>query len=366
MRGEWEDALERWLAAGLLDGEAAARIRAYEGERAPARGLRWPVWLALTLGVILLGSGVLLFVSAHWDEISPGARMTLAVLMVAAFHGTGAAMAQRFPALSVAMHTLGTLSLGAAIALMGQIFQLSEHWPTAVLLWAAGALSGWLLLRHWTQATLCAILFPYWLGAEFEVRYPSDYWVPVSVGIAGLSLAYLAARRSPKDSSLRRALGWLGGIAVIPAIAIVAAEHCSHCGPGDTSIVGWAVAVAGPMGVAVWLRGRDAVWNAVAGFWILVLSVIHAGSGTDVLMYLWCAIGAAALAAWGIRDRRKERVNLGIAGFAITVLAFYFSSVMDKLGRSMSLIGLGLLFLGGGWLLEKTRRRLMAQLREGA
>ena len=35
---------------------------------------------------------------------------------------------------------------------------------------------------------------------------------------------------------------------------------------------------------------------------------------------------------------------------------------MDKLGRSASLIGLGLLFLLGGWLLEKTRRRLMVKL----
>jgi hypothetical protein len=35
---------------------------------------------------------------------------------------------------------------------------------------------------------------------------------------------------------------------------------------------------------------------------------------------------------------------------------------MDKLGRSASLIGLGILFLGGGWLLERTRRRLLAQM----
>jgi hypothetical protein len=38
---------------------------------------------------------------------------------------------------------------------------------------------------------------------------------------------------------------------------------------------------------------------------------------------------------------------------------------MDKLGRAASLIGLGLLFLLGGWLLEKTRRRLVAQLEKG-
>jgi len=35
---------------------------------------------------------------------------------------------------------------------------------------------------------------------------------------------------------------------------------------------------------------------------------------------------------------------------------------VNKLGRSASLIGLGLLFLLGGWFLEKTRRRLVNRL----
>ncbi len=34
---------------------------------------------------------------------------------------------------------------------------------------------------------------------------------------------------------------------------------------------------------------------------------------------------------------------------------------MDKLGRSASLIGLGVLFLAGGWALEQMRRRLVLQ-----
>jgi hypothetical protein len=41
---------------------------------------------------------------------------------------------------------------------------------------------------------------------------------------------------------------------------------------------------------------------------------------------------------------------------------FYFSSVMDKLDRSLGLIMLGVLFLAGGWLLERTRRRLVSSM----
>jgi uncharacterized membrane protein len=82
-----------------------------------------------------------------------------------------------------------------------------------------------------------------------------------------------------------------------------------------------------------------------------------------ILTYLLYAIGSVGLAAWGLVETRAERINLGFVGFAITLTAFYFSNVMDMLGRSASLIGLGLLFLIGGWLLERMRRRLVARIR---
>ncbi len=45
----------------------------------------------------------------------------------------------------------------------------------------------------------------------------------------------------------------------------------------------------------------------------------------------------------------------------MTLIAFYFSTVMDKLGRSASLVSFGLLFLLGGWKLEQLRRKLVAR-----
>jgi hypothetical protein len=63
---------------------------------------------------------------------------------------------------------------------------------------------------------------------------------------------------------------------------------------------------------------------------------------------------------WGVRHVSQVLVNLGILGFAIAVGWFYFSDIMDKFGRSLGLIGLGILFLAGGWALEKWRRNLLA------
>jgi len=69
--------------------------------------------------------------------------------------------------------------------------------------------------------------------------------------------------------------------------------------------------------------------------------------------------------AWGIAEFRAERVNLGMSGFALTILCFYFSNVMDKLGRSTSLIVLGVAFLAGAWYWEKLRRQLVSRVRSG-
>jgi len=63
-----------------------------------------------------------------------------------------------------------------------------------------------------------------------------------------------------------------------------------------------------------------------------------------------------------VRNASKALVNYGIVGFAITIGWFYFSNIFDKVGRSLGLIGMGVLFLAGGWALEKTRRRLISRM----
>jgi uncharacterized membrane protein len=69
---------------------------------------------------------------------------------------------------------------------------------------------------------------------------------------------------------------------------------------------------------------------------------------------------------WGVNDRRKERINLGMAGFAVTIIAFYFSEVLDKYGRSTVLISMGIIFLVGGYYMERLRRRLISHVSGGA
>ena len=68
---DWNTWLVRWAEAGLVDAETAHRIRAYEQAHAATGRLRWPVLIALAFGGLMVCGGVLLFVAAHWDALSP-------------------------------------------------------------------------------------------------------------------------------------------------------------------------------------------------------------------------------------------------------------------------------------------------------
>src|SRR5437870_10908356 len=82
--------LKRWISAGVVDAGTAARIRTFEESQGSSERLRWPVLLAVALGGVLLCAGVLLFVAAHWDELSPAWRFTLVLILVAVFPLAGA------------------------------------------------------------------------------------------------------------------------------------------------------------------------------------------------------------------------------------------------------------------------------------
>lgn len=369
----WTRLLTRWTDAGVIDEETAARIRAFEMAHSGSTRLRWPVWIALVFGALMLGAGVLLFVSAHWDTLSPETRFVLVLALVAVFHVGGALSEERFPEIATAFYAVGTVTLGAGIYLTGQIFNLDEHWPSGLLLWSAGAAIAWGLLKQWPQLALIAILLPAWLSSEWVVAigrssfYLDGAWIP-ACGHFLLALAYFTAVRGEHADTRRKVLLWLGAISMVPAGLWLAFFDPSRPYGLTTAaisptlrVVGWAAALGLPLLVAIVLRRKGAWPNAVAILWVLVLINFRPVFG-DWSVYLWWAIGALGLAAWGVQEARSERINIGAAIFALTILTFYFSQVMDKLGRSASLVGFGLLFLAGGWSLERARRLLVLQM----
>lgn len=375
MNDSWTAWLARWSDAGVIDAATAERIRAFEAQHAGSTRLRWPILIALGFGGLMVCGGILLFVAANWDALSPAQRFALVLVLVASFHAMGAFTSERFPAMSEAMHAVGTVVLGSGIALAGQIFNLQEHWPGGILMWALGAGLGWAILRHSPQMALFAVLTPAWLVSEWIVavnvhQADSRDAAVAAAGVFLLALTYLAASGPGRPPRARQTLVWIGIAGLIlssPLLATITYDRWTSDArlPAALLAAGWTIAIGAPLGLAALLRRTDAWPTAIAALWVIALVFMREIAG-EAAVYAWWALGAVGLVAWGVRDGRVERVNLGAVFFAATVLVFYFSRVMDKLGRSASLVGLGLLFLGGGWALERIRRQMVRKAKDAA
>ncbi len=313
--------------------------------------------------------------AAHWSELSPGVRFGLILALVLAAHGV-AVIRRGSTALSVVMHAVGTGFCGAGIFLAGQIFHLQAHWPAAFMLWSAGAAAGWWLLRQWPQGVWLAILVPIWLGGEYSERVGffrgSD--APLWGGLMVVSLCYLTLRVRD-DPKLGRALRWLGFAGAIPFAAAAAESGDWRFLDNDAAgwpALWWGLCLAIPLAADALLRRRFE-WRLTAfaaGVWLLATT--DGRPGPSLLSEFWHGFGAYLVAAamallltwWGVTTRRPERVNLGVLAFGVVVLVFYFSNVMDKFGRSLSLLGLGALFFLLALALGRVRKRLLSEIRE--
>jgi len=389
---DFEPLLTRWQSAGVLDAEAAARIRALEskpGADDPTRR-RWQGVTALILGAILLACGVVLFVSAHWDQLGPGERYSLVIAMVAVFHITGGLARTNFRGLSSALHAVGTVATGAAIALVGQIFNIQEHWPAAVLLWALAALAGWILLRDQAQQTLALLLVPAWIFSELGFRAQGYIGEDVYMGRLCFvwGILYITFFLGSRRKAVQGILFAVSAIAAVSGIVEMLSSWVSWSStqsfiPFGTRVWAWTAIAALPLVIAAFHGHKGLIPIAAAiGFAIALpwcyrtwTESYDAGAGMNgtltltrpnLIAHVLVAAFAVFLCGWGVRLASSALVNLGIVGFAAAVGWFYFSDIMSMLGRSLGLIGLGVLFLAGGWALEIGRRRILARVAQSS
>lgn len=371
-------AIDRWVAGGLIDEALAGRLRSHEAASRAGRS-RLTVFL-FGFGGLAVGAGILLFVASQWPLLGPAVRFSLLVAMVAGLHLGAGLAARSSAALAMTLHAVGTAALGAGIFLAGQIFNLAENWPEGLMLWSLGAALTLWLLRDWPHVTWTAALVPLWLLAEwgryrdFAAPQPTEV-VAVGVGFAMLAVAYLSAATGGSEAGWRRALSWLG-VAILAGV-VFALPGLRFQGDwlweqeavqpvfGVPQVVLWILAAGLPAGVAFAARRQDAWPVLLAGAIAYVVTWLDdSETAPRLIAHLVYAGASIGLVAWGLRDRHELRINIGVIGFALTVLWFYFGNLFDMLGRALGLIVVGVLLLAGGWALERARRVLVQRVRE--
>jgi hypothetical protein len=243
------------------------------------------------------------------------------------------------------------------------------------------ALAGWILLRDEAQQTLTMLLIPAWILSEFAFHADGHIGAAVYIGRFLLiwAMLYLTLFLGSKHKIAQGILFAASAIAAVVGVALML-ESWNSLGDQtflslSTRLWGWTVIALLPLFFSVFRLRKSLVavaaaivfsaalpwcyrvdrWDNGAGFW-------YTRSEPNLLAHALVAVFAVFLIWWGVRLASRALVNLGVVYFAAAVGWFYFSDIFDKVGRSLGLISLGVLFLAGGWALEKTRRGLLGRM----
>ncbi len=254
-----EELLRRWSASASSTTETAERIRAYEQTREQPAGLRWQVcWRWPSAEFCWLPASSCLS-PREWDQLSPWSRFFLVLGMVVVIHGAAILVREPFEKLAITLHGVGTMAAGAAIFLVGQIFNLQEHWPAGVLLWSLCAIAGWVLLADQVQQTIAMLLIPAWILCDWWVRtdgYRGDTLFLVRM-LASFAALYLTAFVGTKKRLVFSLLFAAAAIALTIAVVLLSQDLNHWYGwattpavPLHLAIVGWCWIVVVPLLVA--------------------------------------------------------------------------------------------------------------------
>lgn len=156
-----------WVSEGIITEEARQKILARYGgeylERVTVSRQGRLTQIIVTLGAILIGAGVLLFISANWDTMPKGFKLLIIFSSIAIAYGAGLWLESiKFERTALGLIFLGSILYGAGIALIAQIYNIEAGNGTIFLLWGGGVLLTGLALASELLFSFSAILFICW------------------------------------------------------------------------------------------------------------------------------------------------------------------------------------------------------------
>lgn len=355
------------------------------------------------LGAVLVGAGILYLVGYNWDELRKGDKLAIVFGTWLAIHYAGFHLAERpgrYPRVGRAVTVIGVLCFGAAIALVAQIYHLTSEYPNTLLVWWSLSIPLLLLTRSRAILLVLIVVFLTWIlwhtgkyleNARHDVY--QDFVAALALVGAGIGALFSALGSLSGTSRWRSFEPILSGLARPAAIGgAYALSFKDMWWRFERSDADASERVLGLRGLEDGLQLRPfAIFAALVLASVLVLVValrrgraarddrtaveplvlLGAGLALAAQLALWpqgiflqanlqLLLGILALVWFGIRTGRPGDINWGIAVFVVCVATRYVEYLWDKLEGAYAFIGIGLVLLGLGWVLERQRRKWVA------
>ncbi len=178
--------INTWQKEGLIPPETAQLLQS----RYPVKNKSMTLTLSI-LGSILLGVGVILFFAANWGAISRFFKVIIILSAVLLSSGVGYYLGfvkKTYPKVGSALIILGSILYGAAIWLIGQIFNLPPSAGVGFFLWFIGVLPMAYLFHSLIILFLAmANLTAWFLVMELPLGLPL-FFFPIFLGLIALPL----------------------------------------------------------------------------------------------------------------------------------------------------------------------------------
>ncbi len=170
----WNDELGRWQSEGLITPAQASKILERLSTQ-PLGRLSLGIYSKLLafLGALLIGEGMVLFISANWRAIPNIFKLVLIFGSIISAYVLGDRL--RFGksplmGLSAALFFKGALAFGVGIFLVAQIYNFHAEWRAGILYWFLGSLPLAYVLGSRPILWLSLGTLLLWLAAGFSLE----------------------------------------------------------------------------------------------------------------------------------------------------------------------------------------------------
>lgn len=387
-----KEQIERWLKEGTITQEQAQKMLADISEHKKERSSNKLIIALSTIGAILLGIGVILFVASNWQEMANITKVLILLSSTGLAYYLGYVLRyqrQTLVKVGASLIFLSALLFGADIFLIAQIYQISANSHTLVLIWLIGILPLVYALKTEPIAGLSSLLFFIWIGlfvfknmnfgdiSRDFIGLPILYLVSgiLLFGIGGLHYFFAdlkAVARIFRITAIKVALlslflltfkffsgGDYGGffyfgkgmqfstqfstwfvLFSVLAIIFIVINQMFNPSQSDTFVFEGYTSLGLVVVVLIFF-----FFPPKTNIYTILFNLILAGI---ILMFLFI----------GYRREDMKLVNIGMTYLWIFVVARYFDFFWKLLPRSLFFMVGGLILVLGGVALERKRRQL--------
>lgn len=334
-------------------------------------------------GALLIASGIILIISANWDDIPRSVKIAGGLVLMLGTHALALRLRDRAgdpTPVSQSLHFAGALLFLANLALLGQIYHLSARSPLLFLYWWLGIVILPFLTGSRPLQILSVTALTLWVGAEVGAHdgllFAGGFAPPLVIATLGFLIHGLGLLMNqgptpgPALAPITRFMGQCLLLSGAFTLSIPFHPRAFEQSPAFPIALSLLAATAIALNVAgsrsrqdltpqwrwVWPLSQ-AVTVALAGACYFLPPDSWTPSFTTYLLNLALAILGFIQVQVGVQTRSRSFINTGSACILVQIITLYFRLVGTMATTGLMFLISGVFLLGLGYAMEKHRRR---------